>query len=505
MARRILVGGIWHETNTFSPLATDLDAFRRFQLLEGQALLAELAGTNTEIGGMIDAAGQDLELVASMHAGAIPSGLVTRAALDMIVDRLCHDATSSGPLDGILLALHGAMVAEGIDEADAHVAQRLRAAVGPELPIVATFDSHANMTIALVEAVDVLVGYDTLPHIDMGDRGREAVAILRRLLASGERPAKAFCKIPLLSVPQKQATTEAPMQLVSELRERLEADPRIWTCSAILGFPYCDVPQLGMATLAYGEASGARAACEAVASGFWARRRDFLPTLETCDDAVAAAARLNTRPHMLVEPADNVGGGAPGDGTFVLRALIEARVQAGVAVIWDPQAAGDAVALGVGAIFTGPIGGKTIALHGEPVRVSGRILFAGPVRYRRDKRYFNGQLVDMGPSAVIDVGGLKLVLTSERIMPFDTAHLRSVGIDPAQEKFIAMKCGSNWSSGFGDLAAGFAYVDTPGITSSNLERMPFARFTAPVFPFVPDLAWTASATVFPACHSPRVD
>ena len=497
MARRILIGGIWHETNTFSPLPTDVDAFHRFQFLAGPALLTELAGTNSEIGGMIDAAGADLELVPSVHAGAIPSGLVTRAALDLVVDRLCRDATQSGPLDGILLALHGAMVAEGIDEADAYVAQRLRASVGPELPIVATFDSHANMTMALVEAVDVLIGYDTLPHVDMGDRGREAVAILRRILATGERPAKAFCKIPLLSVPQKQATIESPMQRVSELRDRLEAEPGIWTCSAIMGFPYCDVPQLGMATLAYGEAHAARSACERLATEIWSRRQEFLPKLETCDRAVAAAARLNTRPNMLVEPADNVGGGAPGDGTFVLRALIDARVHAGVAVIWDPQAARDAAALGVGARFAGPIGGKTIALHGEPLMVEGRIRFAGPVRYRRDKRYFNGQLVDMGVSAVIDVDGLKIVLTSERIMPFDTQHLRSVGIDPEQEKFITMKCGSNWSSGFGDVAAGFAYVDTPGITSSNLERMPYARFTTPAFPFVPDLVWAASASVIP--------
>ncbi len=495
MAKRILVGGIWHETNTFSPIPTDLDAFYRFQFLAGPALLVELAGTNSEIGGMADEAGSGLELVPSVHAGAIPSGLVTREALDAIVDRLCHDAMNSGPLDGILLALHGAMVAEGIDEADAHVAQRLRACVGPGLPIVATFDSHANMTMALVDAVDVLIGYDTLPHVDMADRGREAVAVMRRILATGERPAKAFCKIPLLSVPQKQATTEAPMKMVSDLRERLETDPAIWTCSAIMGFPYCDVPQLGMGVLAYGEAHAARIACERLATEIWNLRRDFLPVLETCERAVAAAARLNTRPHMLVEPADNVGGGAPGDGTFVLRALVDAKVHAGVAVIWDPQAARDAAALGVGAQFAGPVGGKTLALHGPPVMIRGRILFAGPVRYRRDKRYFNGQLIDMGVSAVIDIGGLKLVLTSERIMPFDTAHLRSVGIDPAQEKFITMKCGSNWSAGFGDVAAGFAYVDTPGITSSNLERMPYARFTEPAFPFVQDLVWSASATV----------
>jgi microcystin degradation protein MlrC len=212
VARRILVGGIWHETNTFSPLATDLDAFRRFQYLHGQALLDTLRGTNTEIGGIVAAAARlNVDLLPSIHAGAIPSGLVTRAALDDIVGKLVADARANAPLDGVILALHGAMVAEGIDEADAHVAQQVRDAVGPGVPIVATFDSHANMTEALVAAVDMLVGYDTLPHVDMAERGEEAVALMLRLLDTGSRPAKAYRRVPLLSVPQMQATTQGPM------------------------------------------------------------------------------------------------------------------------------------------------------------------------------------------------------------------------------------------------------------------------------------------------------
>jgi microcystin degradation protein MlrC len=491
MARRVLVGGIWHETNTFSPLPTDLESFRRFQYLEGAALLETLAGTNTEIGGMIAAAPRhDIELVPSVHAGAIPSGLVTRAALDHIVGRLCDDARRLGPFDGVLLAIHGAMVAEGIDEADAHVVQSVRDAVGARMPLVATFDSHANMTATLVAPADILVGYDTLPHVDMGERGEEAVALLTRLMASGERPAKAFRNVPLLSVPQMQATTGGPMKQISDLRAELERDPRLWTCSAIMGFAYCDVPQLGMGALAYGEAQAAREACERIAARIWELRHDFLPQLVDCAEAVRTATTANTRPRMLVEPADNVGGGAPGDGTTILRELVKARPESGVAVIWDPDNARAAAARGVGQRFTARVGGKTIALHGEPVAISGVVRFAGPVRYRRDKRYFNGQIVDMGVSAVVDLGGFKIVLTSERIMPFDTAHLRSVGIDPEKERLITMKCGSNWSSGFGDVAAGHDYVDTPGITSSNVERMPYRRFRGPAFPLARDLEWS---------------
>lgn len=494
MARRILVGGIWHETNSFSPLPTDMAAFRAFQYLEGETLFAELAGTNCEIGGMLAAAPRHgLDLIPSVHAGAIPSGVVTRAALDAVVDRLVADARATDGLDGILLALHGAMVAEGLDEADAHVVRALRDAVGPRIPIVATFDSHANMTEALVEAADMLVGYDTLPHVDMGARGEEAAALIARLLDGGERPAKAYRRVPLLSVPQMQMTTDGPMKLVSDLRAEIERDAAIWTCSAIMGFPYCDVPQLGMGALAYGTAAAAHAACDRLAARIWDLRHDFLPRLVTPAEAVRGAVTANTRPRMLVEPADNVGGGAPGDGTTILAALVAARPESGVAVIWDPVAAAQAARLGVGGRFSGAIGGRTLALHGPPVEVAGIVRFAGPARYRRDKAYFNGQPVDMGLSAVIDLGGFRIVVTSERIMPFDTAHLHAVGIDPARERLITMKCGSNWSAGFGDLAAGHAYVDTPGITSSNVERMPYVRFRGPAFPLQRDLDWTPGA------------
>ncbi len=491
---RILIGGLWHETNTFSPIPTDLDDFRRFQLVEGDALLTAFAGTNTEIGGMLpEAAALGFELVPTIHAGAVPSGLVTRAALDYIVDRLVAGA-GRGPIDGVLLVLHGAMVAEGIDEADAWVAERVRAAVGPDCPIVATFDSHANLTARLVEATDILVGYDTLPHVDMGDRGREAARLLGRLLAGEARPAVFFAKVPLLSVPQKQATTESPMGDVSALRAEIERDKAIWTCSAVMGFPYSDVPHLGMAALAYGEAKAAAAAVERLAAKIWSLRREFLPSLVPVERAAALAVEANAGPVVLVEPADNVGGGAPGDGTHVLRALLDRGADAGAVVLWDPGAASRAAAIGVGGRFRGEVGGRTIPLHGAPATVDGTVAFAGPVRYRRDKTYMHGQEIDLGLCAVVTIGGLKIVLTSERAMPFDTMHWREVGIDPERERLVTMKCGSMWAGILGDVAADHHYVDTGGITTSNLERMPFTRLDRPVFPLVRDLEWQPAAT-----------
>ena len=484
---RVLVGGVWHETNSFSPVPTDLDAFRRFLIADGPGMAEALGGTNTEIGGMLEAGAEaGFDIIPAGWAGAVPSGMVTRAALDTIVAMLVAAATLRP--DGVLIALHGAMVAEGIDEADAYVVQVLRDAVGPDIPIVCTIDYHANVSAALVAAADVLIGYDTLPHIDMAERGREAAAVMARLLAGAPRPAKAFRKLPLLTVPQMQGTAEAPMRDLMALTHRLEAGPDLLTASIIVGFPYCDVPQLGLSVLAYGTEAAASHAADTIADAIWRRRADFKPALLAPAAAVAAAVRANRGPIFLVEPADNVGGGAPGDGTDLLRALLAADAQDAACVIWDPAAAAEAARIGVGGRYRGPIGGHSMAGQGA-VQIDGAITFAGEVRYRRDASWMTGQPANMGLVATIRAGGVAIIVSTERTMPFDTLHLRLPGINPISTKMITMKCGSAWSTAFGDIAVGHTYVDTPGICTSNLERLAFTRLPHPFYPLDPETAW----------------
>jgi microcystin degradation protein MlrC len=478
MRRRVLFGGIWHETNSFCPLRTDLDAFRRFALVEGDALLTAYQDTNTEIGGFVDEARrQDLELVPTLFAGAVPSGLVDRAALNHLTEATVARARQPA-VDGVLFAIHGAMVADGVDEADAYVLQRLRDAIGIDTPLVVTFDLHGNISRALVEAADVLVGYDTLPHVDMAERGREATRILRRLLDGAPRPRKAFRKLPMLTVPQMQGTESEPMRgIIAELH-RLEQQGSVLTASVAPGFPYTDVPHLGMAVLAYGD--GANAVADNLATLIWSRREQFRPYLLSPAVAVSRAMAEPCGPVFLTEPADNVGGGAPGDGTTLLTAMAAANAE-GAVVIWDPAAAAAASA-GIGGRFRGEIGGRTLPLHGPPFALDGRVTFAGPVAYRRDAAYMTGQRVDLGLVATVTMGGIKVVLTTERAMPFDTLHLRCAGILPEQERIISLKCGSNWRVAFGDMAAAQYYVDTPGICTSNIERLPLTRLHGSYFP-----------------------
>lgn len=491
MTARVLVGGLWHETNTFSAVPTDLAAFRAYQFAEGAEMLEQARGANTEIGGVLAAAPDcRFALVPTIFAGAVPSGLVTREAYADLAGRVAagaQAALANGGLDGVVLALHGAMAAEGEPDADAALARRVRSVVGPGCPMVVTFDIHANLSPTLFEAADILVGYDTYPHTDMAARGAEAARLLRRLI-DGERPGRAFRKLPLLTAPQMQTTDAAPMRDVIADLHALEAEPAIWTGSVAVGFPYADIPHLGVAVTAYADSQDAAdAAADRIAGAVWSRRAAFTPSLTppgiAVTQALDIAERAKAGPAVLVDVADNVGGGAPGDGTVLLQALLDAGETGPAAVvIWDPEAARAAVAAGVGAAFAGHVGGKADDNHGAPVMLEGLVSFADDVTYRRESSYMTGQSVALGRVAVVDAGDLRVVLTERRAMPFDAGHLRACGVEPETLRLLVVKSAIAWKAGFGAMAAGHVEVDTPGICASRLSRFRYTKGAQHFYP-----------------------
>jgi microcystin degradation protein MlrC len=386
-------------------------------------------------------------------------------------------------------SLHGALVAEGEAHADAALVIRLRAAVGADVLLAATFDIHANLSPALFAAADLLIGYDTYPHTDMAARGREAAAGLAGILASGRRPAKAFRKLPLLTVPQVQATAETPMREVIAELHALEAMPDVLTASVAVGFPYADVPQQGVAVVAYGEQQAAvEAAAERLAAALWVRRHAFVPALVPADDAVRQALAGPPGPVVLVDVADNVGGGAPGDGTVILAALLAAGARDAVVVLWAPAAARACAALAPGARFRGTVGGSDHR-HGPPFELAATIERAGPVEYRRRSSYMTGQQVRLGQVAVIQAGGVRVVLTEQRAMPFDADHLRVVGVRPEAQRILVCKSAIGWQAAFGEIATRHIFVDTPGICPSDLRRLAYRNGAAACFPLDPDATW----------------
>jgi len=358
------------------------------------------------------------------------------------------------------------------------------AAIGPEIPLVVTLDFHANIGAVLARAADLIIGYDTYPHVDVAARGEEAAALLRRLI-DGVRPATAYASVPILAVPGRQGTDDYPMRDLLARVHAIEADPRVLTVTLAGGFCYSDVPEAGIGIVVSTDADPALAAAYAteLQALAWAERDAFVQTDIPPAEAVAQALVAPPgRPTILVDAPDNVGGGTPGDGTVLLAELLRQGATEAVVVIADPEAVALAFAAGVGGIFSGLVGGKTDRFHGDPISVRGAVRLLADGRFTYRGSYMPGQERSMGRTAVLDVAGCHLVLTEHKTMPFDAQHLRSVGISPEWCRVIVVKSATGWRAAFGELAGLVLSVATPGICTADLATLPYARVRRPIFP-----------------------
>jgi microcystin degradation protein MlrC len=270
---------------------TDLAAFQARGLAFGEDAVEAARGTNTCFGGFVDgAAAQGFALVPILSVWATPSGLVTYAAFEELTQRLVAGLHQAMPLDGVLLALHGAMVSEEFDDADGEILRRVRAAVGPAVPVVATLDLHANVSAAMVAAADLLVGYDTYPHVDMAERAREAAGLLARLIRREVRPTPVLRQPPMLPTSQRMTTDREPMRGLIARSQAMESDPRVLNVSVAGGFPPADVPEAGLSILVATDGDPALAGrlADELAAAAWAAREGFLGGVSTWQEAAAA-------------------------------------------------------------------------------------------------------------------------------------------------------------------------------------------------------------------------
>ena len=482
---RFFVAMLSHETNTFSPIRTDRAQFEAHDLRYGGELLETYRSTGTCLGGMIDAAGTlDATLVPSLAATASPAGRVAKDFYAEARDRLLADLRAAGPLDGVLLDLHGAMVVEGIDDGEGDLLRAVRAAVGAT-PIAVTLDFHGNITRAMVETATLLHGYKTYPHVDMRARGHEAATRLAEVAAGRIRPTVAWRQPPLLPPIAGQLTTRGPMRRLYDLADALEARAGVLTVSVFAGFPLADIHDAGLSVYVAtdnDQALADRLADELTAAA-WALRREFLHTALSPRDAAARALALDGGPVVLADIADNTGGGAGGDTTEILRELLRVGAKrATVACVWDPEATAACVAAGVGTTVTLAVGGKVDPTHGAPLTVTGRVRTLSDGRFVYKGPMLQGLEARVGPTAVLDVNDVKVILISQRRQAMDPEMIRFVGIDPLAEKILVLKSSIHYRAAFEPIARAILEVDAPGLSSSNLDRFPFANVRRPIFP-----------------------
>jgi microcystin degradation protein MlrC len=488
---RVAIAGLWHETLTFSPVRTTLEDFRNFQLSEGDEVIARNRGVGNEIGGFIETGCRlGFELVPVLFAGALPSATVSGEAYQFIRRRMLDRLRASMPFNGMLLALHGAMVADGVDDVEMDLLAGIREIVGPSCPIVVTIDLHANLSAAVVDLADVVVGYDTYPHVDIHARGCEAAEILKALL-DGLVVRKGFRKLPLLTAPQAQGTSDEPMRSIMQRVHELECQLEILSVTVTAGYPYSDVSRLGMTVTVYsrGDQDLAQNCSGGIARLMWAQRDEFTVRNSSPFEAVRQAIAAPEGPVILVDVADNIGGGTPGDGTVLLGELLRQHAQGAVVTIADPESVAAAIAAGVKGEFQIQAGGKCDSFHGEPVPVRGVVRLISDGVYTHRGSYMTGLRVDLGRTAVVISDGVEIVLMERKAMPFDAEQLRSVGIDPAHKKIIVVKSALAWEAAYGDIARKVIYVDTPGLCSSNLFSFPYGKRPQPVYPLDPSTTY----------------
>jgi microcystin degradation protein MlrC len=482
---RFFVARVSHETNTFSPISTDRRQFEAHEVHYGGEILEVYRATGTCVGGMIDGAtARGATLVPSLAAGAPPAGRVTKEFYAETKARLLADLQAAGPLDGVLLDLHGAMVVEGLDDGEGDLLRAVRAAVGV-VPIAVTLDFHANVTRAMVDAATLLHGYKTYPHVDMAARGREAAVRLADTVSGRIRPTVAYRQPPMLPPIAGQLTARGPMRRLYDMADAMERRPGVLSISVFAGFPLADIHDAGLSIYVATDADQplAETLADELAAAAWAQRHEFLHTALSVKDAVARALALDGRPVVLADIADNTGGGAAGDTTEILRELLRVGARrATVACLWDPEAVAACVAAGVGATLALPVGGKVDPSHGAPVAVTGRVRTLSDGRFTYRGPMWRGVEGRLGPTAVLEVNDVKIVLISQRRQTVDPEMIRVVGIDPMAEKILVVKSSIHYRAAFEPIARAILEVDAPGLSSSHLGRFAFARVRRPIFP-----------------------
>jgi microcystin degradation protein MlrC len=484
MSYRIAIAEISHESNTFCTDATKVEAFKQYMWLQGDEIVREHAGNRTYLGGMLESAGDPgISPLPVFATTAEPSGIISAGAYEEMVGTLLAGLERAMPLAAVCLALHGAGVVEGIDDLEGAVLSAVRELVGPRVPIVATLDLHGNVTEKMVDVADGLFGVNLYPHTDSFDRGSEAMTFLHRLLRGEIAPAMHLERLPMLM--PLSSTDVDPARRLNSLCWDWEQRPGMLDCTIFHGFPYTDVPVVGTSVLAItnGDAAAAHQAATAVAAAVWDAREEFRPRPIDAAQAIAEAQRIDDGLVVVNDASDNPGGGAPGDGTHLLRAMLTCNLQdACYGFIYDPETAQQAARSGVGTTIGVRLGGKTDALHGRPIEAPAYVKAVTDGRFRLTTPMGRGMRVDLGLMARLRIGRVDVLVSSQRRQVLDDEVFLLHGIDVRRYRIVGVKSSIHFRAGFAHLARVMIAADTPGATTARLERFQFQRIRRPMWP-----------------------
>ncbi len=490
---RVGIIAILQESNTFINGVTTLAHFEQDLLAEGAAVADRLRGSHHETAGFfaeLDASG--IEAVPIFAARAYPYATVADDAFQHLMARLTACLNQAGPLDGVLVAPHGATVSAKVPDFDGHWLNLVREHVGPKIPIIGTLDLHGNVSPQMGQACDALIGYRTNPHLDQYQRGLDAARMMVRTLRGEIRPTMA-CQFPPLGINiERQACAEMPCKAMYQLADDMLKQPGVLSNTLMLGFPYADVAEMGASLMVVTDNNPelARKLSRELAQAWWNRRHDFIGQLIPTEAALDQAEKL-LGPICLLDMGDNAGGGSPADGTEIIHALYRRKLGPAFASLYDPEAVQQALAAGVGSTVKLTVGGKTDDQHGAPLTATFRVLGDFDGKFEETQPRHGGfTKFDQGRTALVESEGLTLMLTSRRMVPFSIRQLTAFGVDPAKFRYLVAKGVHAPVAAYRPVSQHLIRVDTSGVTCADMTKLAFHHRRRPMFPFEMDTQWT---------------
>lgn len=494
---RIVIGSFVQESQFFSPVKGTWQHFGPEQIARGPAMLDVAAGTRSEVAGAMDVATQrGAQLVPLLRAKASSSSApiareVYETIRDELLARLQH--AMNEPIHGVLMVMHGAMSAEGYDDATGDVLQRARQIIGPRAPLVATLDLHANITRLMCEAADGLVGYLTFPHVDQYETGARGMQLLLDAASGTVKPATVMAKLPMIIPAENAQTTNGVIHdLLQAAQAHLKA-PGILDISIFPMQPWMDVPEAGCAVVVVADAPQRERAAEIAASladAWWQRREEHRVELAPTAQTIAEALSNTRKPWVLADSADAPSSGAPGDSTVTLKTLLDAQPTKDCYTnIVDPQAVAAMIEAGVGSEVTVSLGGCSGSKLYTPVTVSGRVRLISDGAFVHKGEGFRGVKMHRGRTGVLQTGHIHIVVMERACLQWDPELYRSVGLEPTDAQIVIVKSPAGFRAAYAPLAAEIRVLDAPGVCTPNLTTLPYARIPRPMWPFDPMDDW----------------
>lgn len=494
---RVALGNIVQESNSFTPVPGSWDHFPPGHLLRGAAIVAQRQGTRTEVGAAIDVArAEGVELIPLLSATTSASaGPMLTEVFAALRDELVAGLRAAEPFDGALLVLHGAMAAQGYEDATGEILRAARAVVG-DRPLVATLDLHANVTARMVQHADALVGYHTAPHIDLYETGERGMRLLAHMLRGQARPAAALRRLPMIVPAENGRTTEGPYAEVMDRAIELMRRPDVLDISAFSVQPWLDVEDVGCSVVVNtdGDPALADQLADELADMFWERRHAFAVTLAPTQATIRRALEAERGPFVLADSADAPSSGAPGDSTVVLEYLVAAQPSRPcLHNIVDAAAAAKLHEAGVGAEVTLEVGGGSGVAFYKSLKVTGQVARLSDGDFTNQGAGFRGVVFRRGLTAVLQIGQIALVVMERAVIQWDPQLYRSVGLEPRDAQIVIVKSPAAFRAEYEPLAAEVAVLDAPGVCSPNLPALPWKYARRPIFPLDEVGSWRERA------------